>query len=119
MEVKYGTGNCIYCDGPGLRGCFYGRQICDAERPGDSKQSAEPVERLPAVDAVGVKYIKQYFNDISGEEKNRRAAELIMEVAKQAGVTITEEQARAIAQAAYEQMKAGEAAAGEKVNADA
>ena len=65
------------------------------------------------------KYIKQYFNDISGEEKNRRAAELIMEVAKQAGVTITEEQARAIAQAAYEQMKAGEAAAGEKVNADA
>ena len=52
------------------------------------------------------KYIKQYFNDI-------------MEVAKQAGVTITEEQARAIAQAAYEQMKAGEAAAGEKVNADA
>ena len=57
--------------------------------------------------------------NISGEEKNRRAAELIMEVAKQAGVTITEEQARAIAQAAYEQMKAGEAAAGEKVNADA
>ena len=42
-----------------------------------------------------------------------------MEVAKQAGVTITEEQARAIAQAAYEQMKAGEVAAGEKVNADA
>lgn len=65
------------------------------------------------------KYIKQYFNDISGEEKNKRAAELIMEVAKQAGVTITEEQARAIAQAAYEQMKAGEAAAREKVNADA
>ena len=32
---------------------------------------------------------------------------------------VTEEQARAIAQAAYEQMKAGEAAAGEKVNADA
>lgn len=54
------------------------------------------------------KYIKQYFNDMSGEEKNKRAAELIIEVAKQAGVTITEDQARAIAQAAYEQMKAGE-----------
>lgn len=65
------------------------------------------------------KYIKQYFDNISGEEKNKRAAQLIMEVAKQAGVTITEEQARAIAQAAYEQMKAGEAAAGEKVSADA
>lgn len=53
-------------------------------------------------------YIKQYFDALSGEEKNKKAAEIIMELAKQAGIEMTEEQARSIAQAAYAAMKRGE-----------
>lgn len=53
-------------------------------------------------------YIKQYFDAMSGEEKNKKAAEIIMQIAAQAGINISEEQARAIAQAAYEAMKRGE-----------
>lgn len=52
-------------------------------------------------------YIAQYFSNISGEEKNKKAAEIIMQVATEVGITITEEQARAIAQAAYESLKQG------------
>ena len=48
------------------------------------------------------RYIKQYMDDMTGEEKNKKAAEFIMELAKQAGLKITEEQARSIAQAAYD-----------------
>ena len=50
-------------------------------------------------------YIKQYLDSMSGEDKNKKAAEMIMELAKQVGLEITEEQARSIAQAAYEAMK--------------
>lgn len=53
-------------------------------------------------------YVAQYFNEISGEEKNKKAAEIIMEVSGQVGIKITEEQARTIAQAAFEAMKNGE-----------
>ncbi len=53
-------------------------------------------------------YIKQYFDSMPGEEKNKKAAEIIMQIAAQAGINISEEQARAIAQAAYEAMKRGE-----------
>lgn len=52
-------------------------------------------------------YIAKYFSDISGEEKNKKAAEIIVQAADQAGIKITEEQARAIAQASYESMKGG------------
>ena len=55
------------------------------------------------------RYIKQYMDGMTGEEKNKKAAEIIMEIAKQAGIGITEEQARSIAQAAYDAMKKGEA----------
>lgn len=55
------------------------------------------------------RYIKQYMDNMTGEEKNKKAAEFIMELAKQAGLKITEEQARSIAQAAYDAMKRGEA----------
>ena len=54
------------------------------------------------------RYIKQYFDSMTGEEKNKKAADIIMELAKQAGIKITEEQARSIAQAAYDAMKRGE-----------
>ena len=60
------------------------------------------------------RYIKQYFDTMSGEDKNKKAAEIIVELAKQAGLRITEEQARAIAQAAYEAMKRGEAESAQK-----
>ena len=50
-------------------------------------------------------YIKQYLDSMSGEDKNKKAAKMIMELAKQVGLEITEEQARSIAQAAYEAMK--------------
>lgn len=60
------------------------------------------------------RYIKQYFDTMSGEDKNKKAAEIIVELAKQAGLEITEEQARAIAQAAYEAMKRGEAESAQK-----
>lgn len=50
-------------------------------------------------------YIKQYLDSMPGEDKNKKAAEMIMELAKQVGLEITEEQARSIAQAAYEAMK--------------
>ena len=50
-------------------------------------------------------YIKQYLDSMSGEDKNKKAAEMIMGLAKQVGLEITEEQARSIAQAAYEAMK--------------
>ena len=38
-------------------------------------------------------YIKQYLDGLSGEDKNKKAAEMIMELAKQGGVGINEEQA--------------------------
>lgn len=68
--------------------------------------SAYPMLQKWGVSAC--QYIAQYFSDISGEEKNKKAAEIIMEVAKQVGLTITEEQARSIAQAAFEAMEKGE-----------
>lgn len=67
--------------------------------------SAYPMLQKWGVSAC--QYIAQYFSDISGEEKNKKAAEIIMQVAQQVGLTITEEQARSIAQAAFEAMEKG------------
>ena len=59
-------------------------------------------------------YIAKYFNDIPGEQKNKKAAEIIMQIASQVGIEMTEEQARAIAPAAYEAIKNGTAESGKE-----
>lgn len=58
--------------------------------------------------AVGIcKYLAQYFESMPGPDKNQKAAELIIQIAQQAGVTLTEEQAKSIVQAAYDSMMSG------------
>lgn len=53
------------------------------------------------------RFVEQYFTDGKGEKKNLAAAQILLGVAKQAGLDLSEEQARAIAQAAFEQWNKG------------
>lgn len=53
------------------------------------------------------RFVEQYFTDGKGEKKNLAAAQILIGVAKQTGFDLSEEQARAIAQAAFEKWKEG------------
>lgn len=52
-------------------------------------------------------FVEEYFTESKGEEKNLAAAQLLVEVAKKSGLALSEEQAQAIAQAAFEQWNKG------------
>lgn len=54
------------------------------------------------------KYIKQYSSaDSTGAEKNAKAAEIIKEIANKAGFVVSDEEAKAVAQAAYDEWHKG------------
>lgn len=57
-----------------------------------------------------VVWAREFMQSSTGEEKMEKVVEQLKQIADEAGLNVTEDQLRAIAQAAYEAMKAGEAA---------
>ena len=55
-----------------------------------------------------VEWAKEFKKDKTGEEKMAAVVEQLKKIAEEAGLDVTEEQLKAIAQAAYNAMKAGE-----------
>ena len=60
-----------------------------------------------------VVWAKEFMKKQTGEEKMAAVVEKLKEIADEAGIEVTEDQLRAIAQAAYNAMKAGEKEAGD------
>lgn len=56
-------------------------------------------------------WAKEFLDKKTGTEKMAAVVEQLKRIADEAGIEVTEEQLKAIAQAAYEAMKAGEAEA--------
>ena len=60
-----------------------------------------------------VVWAKEFMKKQTGEEKMAAVVEKLKEIADEAGIEVTEDQLRAIAQSAYNAMKAGEKEAGD------
>lgn len=59
-----------------------------------------------------VEWAKEFLKTKTGQEKMAAVVEKLKEIADEAGIDVTEDQLRAIAQSAYNAMKAGEKEAG-------
>lgn len=55
-----------------------------------------------------VVWAREFMKSATGEEKMDKVVDMLKDIAKEAGLNVTEDQLRAIVQAAYEAMKAGE-----------
>lgn len=71
----------------------------------------DKLEDLAEWAAKFVVWAREFLKAESGEEKMAAVVEQLEQIAEEAGISVTEEQLKAIAQAAYEAMKAGEAEA--------
>lgn len=72
----------------------------------------EVMENLAIIERWAEKFVrwaKEFRKDKPGEEKMDEVVKKLQEIAEKAGLDITEDQIRAIAQTAYDAMKAGEA----------
>lgn len=58
-----------------------------------------------------VVWAREFLKSKTGEEKMAAVVDKLKEIADEAGLNVTEDQLKAIAQSAYEAMKAGEATA--------
>lgn len=76
--------------------------------PNVSKPVTEKLNTLSAWAAQFVVWAKQFMQSKSGEEKMAAVVQKLKEIADEAGLEVTEDQLRAIAQSAYNAMKAGE-----------
>ena len=68
-------------------------------------------EKLNTLSAWAVKFVawaKEFMKAQTGEEKMEAVVKKLKEIADEAGLKVTEDQLRAIAQSAYNAMKAGE-----------
>lgn len=65
---------------------------------------------LSAWAAEFVVWAREFMKSKTGEEKMAAVVDKLKEIADEAGLNVTEDQLKAIAQSAYEAMKAGEAA---------
>lgn len=66
---------------------------------------------LSAWAAEFVVWAREFMKSRTGEEKMAAVVEKLKEIAEEAGLDVTEDQLKAIAQSAYEAMKAGKSAA--------
>lgn len=76
--------------------------------PNVPKSVTEKLNTLSAWAAQFVVWAKQFMQSQSGEEKMAAVVQKLKEIADEAGMEVTEDQLRAIAQSAYNAMKAGE-----------
>lgn len=76
--------------------------------PNVPKSVTEKLNTLSAWAAQFVVWAKQFMQSQSGEEKMAAVVQKLKEIADEAGLEVTEDQLRAIAQSAYNAMKAGE-----------
>lgn len=76
--------------------------------PNVPKSVTEKLNTLSAWAAQFVVWAKQFMQSQCGEEKMAAVVQKLKEIADEAGLEVTEDQLRAIAQSAYNAMKAGE-----------
>lgn len=76
--------------------------------PNIPKSVSEKLQELSGWAAQFVVWAREFMKTSTGQEKMNKVVEQLKKIADEAGIDITEEQLRAIAQTAYEAMKAGE-----------
>lgn len=76
--------------------------------PNIPKSVTDKLTTLSQWAAQFVVWAKEFMKKQTGEEKMAAVVEKLKEIADEAGIEVTEEQLRAIAQSAYNAMKAGE-----------
>lgn len=79
--------------------------------PNIPKSVTDKLDDLAAWATKFVVWAREFMKASTGEEKMAEVVKQLQQIAKEAGLDVTEDQLKAIAQAAYEAMKAGEAAA--------
>lgn len=80
--------------------------------PNLPKNVTDKLTTLSQWAAKFVEWAKEFMKKQTGEEKMTAVVEKLKEIADEAGIKVTEDQLRAIAQSAYNAMKAGEKEAG-------
>ena len=81
-----------------------GKYVC----PNIPKTVTDKLGELSEWAAKFVEWAKEFKKDKTGEEKMAAVVEQLKRIADEAGLNVTEDQLKAIAQAAYNAMKAGE-----------
>ena len=76
--------------------------------PNIPKNVIDKLNMLSQWAAQFVVWAKEFMKKETGEEKMAAVVEKLKEIADEAGIEVTEDQLRAIAQSAYNAMKAGE-----------
>lgn len=76
--------------------------------PNIPKNVTDKLTTLSQWAAKFVEWAKEFMKKQTGEEKMAAVVEKLKEIADEAGIKVTEDQLRAIAQSAYNAMKAGE-----------
>lgn len=76
--------------------------------PNVPKSVMEKLNTLAQWASQFVVWAKEFMQSNTGEEKMAKVVEKLKEIADEAGIKVTEDQLKAIAQSAYEAMKAGE-----------
>ena len=76
--------------------------------PNVPKTAADKLNELSGWAAQFVVWARQFMQSSTGEEKMEKVVEMLNEIAVESGISVTEEQLKAIVQNAYEAMKAGE-----------
>ena len=76
--------------------------------PNLPKNVTDKLTTLSQWAAKFVEWAKEFMKKQTGEEKMAAVVERLKEIADEAGIEVTEDQLRAIAQSAYNAMKAGE-----------
>lgn len=79
--------------------------------PKVSKNVTDKLTTLSQWAAKFVEWAKEFMKTKTGEEKMAAVVERLKEIAEEAGLDVTEDQLKAIAQSAYNAMKAGEKSA--------
>lgn len=81
-----------------------GKYVC----PNIPKTVTDKLGELSEWAAKFVEWAKEFKKDKTGEEKMAAVVEQLKKIADEAGLNVTEDQLKAIAQTAYNAMKAGE-----------
>lgn len=76
--------------------------------PNIPKSVTDKLDTLSAWAVKFVEWAKQFMKTKNGEEKMAEVVKKLKEIADEAGMEVTEDQLKAIAQSAYNAMKAGE-----------
>lgn len=85
--------------------------------PNVPKNVSEKLQELSGWAAQFVVWAREFMKTSSGKEKMDKVVEQLKKIADEAGLKVTEEQLRAIAQTAYEAMMAGTKEAGQTTEA--